>query len=95
MTTRTYPTNQILHINTSTYIHPLTNISLDPTHPMKVLGHGASGEVVLVTHKVTKKTFACKVVRKDTKMNDAQSMSTEVTNITSIPSQPATIFHMR
>ena len=44
----------------------------------KVLGHGASGEVVLVTHKVTKKTFACKVVRKDTKMNDAQSMSTEI-----------------
>jgi hypothetical protein len=27
----------------------------------KVLGHGASGEVILVTHKVTKKAFACKV----------------------------------
>jgi serine/threonine protein kinase len=44
----------------------------------KVLGHGASGEVLLATHKATKKTFACKVVRKDAKMNDAQSMSTEI-----------------
>lgn len=44
----------------------------------KVLGHGASGEVVLAIHKVTRKNFACKVVRKDAKMNDAQSMSTEI-----------------
>ena len=38
----------------------------------KVLGHGASGEVLLAIHKVTQQQFACKVVRKDTKMNDAQ-----------------------
>jgi serine/threonine protein kinase len=44
----------------------------------RTLGHGASGEVVLAMHKTTKQQFACKVVRKDTKMNDAQSMSTEI-----------------
>jgi serine/threonine protein kinase len=38
----------------------------------KVLGHGASGEVLLATHRATQQHFACKVVRKDTKMNDAQ-----------------------
>ena len=38
----------------------------------QVLGHGASGEVLLAIHKVTQQQFACKVVRKDTKMNDAQ-----------------------
>ena len=41
-------------------------------------GHGASGEVVLVTHKVTGKSFACKIVKKNSNMNDAQSMSTEI-----------------
>lgn len=44
----------------------------------KVLGHGASGEVMLAIHRGTQQQFACKVVRKDTKMNDAQSMSTEI-----------------
>mmetsp|Transcript_26360 Transcript_26360/g.44493 ORF Transcript_26360/g.44493 Transcript_26360/m.44493 type:complete len:344 (-) Transcript_26360:111-1142(-) len=44
----------------------------------KVLGHGASGEVYAVTHKVTGKKFACKVVKKNANMNDAQSMSTEI-----------------
>eukprot|EP00428_Durinskia_dybowskii_P063620 CAMPEP_0170363726 /NCGR_PEP_ID=MMETSP0117_2-20130122/5006_1 /TAXON_ID=400756 /ORGANISM="Durinskia baltica, Strain CSIRO CS-38" /LENGTH=398 /DNA_ID=CAMNT_0010618203 /DNA_START=52 /DNA_END=1248 /DNA_ORIENTATION=+ len=44
----------------------------------KVLGHGASGEVYSVTHKVTGKLFACKVVKKNANMNDAQSMSTEI-----------------
>jgi serine/threonine protein kinase len=44
----------------------------------KVLGHGASGEVYCVTHKVTGKQFACKVVKKNANMNDAQSMSTEI-----------------
>ena len=43
----------------------------------KVLGHGASGEVLYAKHKVTKGIFACKVVRKSS-MNDAQSMSTEI-----------------
>lgn len=41
----------------------------------QVLGHGASGEVLLAIHKVTQQQFACKVVRKDTKMNDAQVKS--------------------
>lgn len=44
----------------------------------KIIGHGASGEVILVKHKGTQKQYACKVVRKDAKMNDAQSMSTEI-----------------
>ena len=44
----------------------------------KVLGHGASGKVYQVTHKVTGQTFACKVVKKNSSMNDAQSMSTEI-----------------
>lgn len=44
----------------------------------KVLGHGASGQVTLVTHNVTKHQYACKVVKKDSTMNDAQSMSTEI-----------------
>lgn len=43
----------------------------------KVLGHGASGEVLYAKHKVTQGIFACKVVRKSS-MNDAQSMSTEI-----------------
>jgi hypothetical protein len=42
------------------------------TNGLQVLGHGASGEVLLAIHKVTQQQFACKVVRKDTKMNDAQ-----------------------
>lgn len=44
----------------------------------KVLGHGASGKVYQVTHKVTGQSFACKVVKKNSSMNDAQSMSTEI-----------------
>lgn len=44
----------------------------------KVLGHGASGEVYLVTHKVNGTKLACKVVKKNSNMNDAQSMSTEI-----------------
>lgn len=44
----------------------------------KVLGHGASGEVYLVTHKLNGQKFACKVVKKNANMNDAQSMSTEI-----------------
>jgi serine/threonine protein kinase len=44
----------------------------------KILGHGASGEVVLVQHKIKKIKFACKIVKKDASMNDAQSMSTEI-----------------
>jgi len=44
----------------------------------KVLGHGASGKVFMVTHKVTGQKFACKVVKKNSSMNDAQSMSTEI-----------------
>lgn len=44
----------------------------------KVLGQGASGQVRLVRHKDTKRCYACKVVRKNNSMNDAQSMSTEI-----------------
>jgi serine/threonine protein kinase len=44
----------------------------------KVLGHGASGKVYLCTHRQTGMRYACKVIQKDSKMNDAQSMSTEI-----------------
>ena len=44
----------------------------------KVIGHGASGEVHLATHRQTGVQYACKVVRKDGSMNDASSMSTEI-----------------
>lgn len=48
---------------------------------LQVLGHGASGEVLLAIHKVTQQQFACKVVRKDTKMNDAQVRDEENKNL--------------
>lgn len=44
----------------------------------KPLGHGASGKVYTVKHKHTGVQFACKVVKKNSSMNDAQSMSTEI-----------------
>jgi len=44
----------------------------------QVLGHGASGEVFLVTKKGTNEKFACKIVQKDGSMNDAASMATEI-----------------
>ena len=31
----------------------------------KILGHGASGQVYLATHKITGKKFACKIVKKN------------------------------
>lgn len=45
---------------------------------IKVIGHGASGQVYLAKHKVNGQYFACKVVNKDGNMNDAQSMGTEI-----------------
>ena len=47
-------------------------------HFEKLLGHGASGKVYLVYHRETGEKFACKVIKKDGSMNDAQSMSTEI-----------------
>lgn len=44
----------------------------------KLLGVGASGKVYQVTNKLTQKEFACKVIKKDANINDAQSMSTEI-----------------
>ena len=44
----------------------------------KFLGEGASGQVHLVKHKKTGHHFACKVIKKDGSMNDADSMSTEI-----------------
>lgn len=44
----------------------------------RVIGSGASGQVFKVKHKTLQKHYACKVVRKDASMNDAQSMSTEI-----------------
>lgn len=45
---------------------------------VKVIGHGASGQVYLARHKTNNQMFACKVINKDGNMNDAQSMSTEI-----------------
>ena len=47
-------------------------------HFEKLLGHGASGKVYLVYHRESGEKFACKVIKKDGSMNDAQSMSTEI-----------------
>eukprot|EP00605_Chrysophyceae_sp_TOSAG23-4_P002672 GSChrysophyteH1.ASY1.ANO1.2948.1 assembled CDS len=44
----------------------------------KSLGAGASGDVYLVTHKKTKEQFACKIIKKNGDMNDAESMATEI-----------------
>ena len=44
----------------------------------KPLGKGASGQVYVCRHKGNNKTFACKIIKKDATINDAQSMSTEI-----------------
>ena len=44
----------------------------------KLLGHGASGSVHLVKHKKTGQRYACKTIKKDGGMNDADSMGTEI-----------------
>lgn len=57
----------------------ITDSLVKETYAMgKVLGHGASGEVYLVTNKENGRQYACKVVKKNANMNDAQSMSTEI-----------------
>lgn len=56
----------------------ITDQLVKETYTMgKVLGHGASGEVLACKHKISNESFACKIVRKS-QMNDAQSMSTEI-----------------
>lgn len=47
-------------------------------HFEKSLGHGASGEVWLVSKINTGEKFACKIIIKDGNMNDAESMGTEI-----------------
>ena len=44
----------------------------------KLLGRGASGEVHLVKHHKSGANYACKVIKKDGGMNDADSMNTEI-----------------
>ena len=46
----------------------------------KVLGEGASGKVYLVTKRGTREKFACKMIRKDGEMNDAESMNMRSTS---------------
>lgn len=43
-----------------------------------LLGQGASGEVYLTQNKLNGNYFACKIVKKDSNINDIQSMSTEI-----------------
>ena len=47
-------------------------------HFEKIIGTGASGKVYLVSHRESNERFACKVIKKDGSMNDAQSMTTEI-----------------
>ena len=57
----------------------ITDAMVKETYELgKELGKGASGEVLLCRHKIEGKQYACKVVKKNAKMNDAQSMSTEI-----------------
>jgi len=57
----------------------ITDAMVKETYELgRPLGHGASGEVLTAIHKQTGKTFACKIVKKNSNMNDAQSMSTEI-----------------
>lgn len=57
----------------------ITDVMVRETYDIgRSLGHGASGVVYLATHKVTNQNFACKVVKKNNSINDAQSMSTEI-----------------
>ena len=59
--------------------HSVTEDSVKETYKFeRFLGEGASGQVHLVKHKKTGQLFACKVIRKDGGMNDADSMSTEI-----------------
>lgn len=44
----------------------------------KVLGSGSSGDVYLVTNKTNNIKMACKIVKKNSKINDMESMSTEI-----------------
>jgi calcium-dependent protein kinase len=60
-------------------VDKITDSMIRDTYSLdKVLGHGASGEVHLATHRQSGIQYACKVVRKDGSMNDATSMSTEI-----------------
>jgi serine/threonine protein kinase len=57
----------------------ITDALVKETYEVReILGHGASGEVVKVVHKSSGSPFACKIVKKNANMNDAQSMSTEI-----------------
>jgi serine/threonine protein kinase len=47
-------------------------------HFEKLIGHGASGKVYLVYHRESGQKFACKVIHKNSSMNDTQSMTTEI-----------------
>eukprot|EP01040_Poterioochromonas_malhamensis_P004182 gene4182-4476_t len=46
---------------------------------VRILGRGASAEVHLIRHRVTKQEYACKIVKKANKMNDDRTMKTETT----------------
>jgi serine/threonine protein kinase len=44
----------------------------------KILGRGASANVFLVQHKVDQTQYACKVIKYNSRMNDVDSMTTEL-----------------
>jgi serine/threonine protein kinase len=44
----------------------------------KILGRGASADVFLVQHKVDQTQYACKVIKYNSRMNDVDSMTTEL-----------------
>eukprot|EP01040_Poterioochromonas_malhamensis_P004183 gene4185-4477_t len=46
---------------------------------VRILGRGASAEVHLIRHRVTRQEYACKIVKKTNSMNDDRTMKTETT----------------
>jgi ribosome assembly protein YihI (activator of Der GTPase) len=58
------------------------NIDADLVHRTynfgEILGEGTSGQVFEIESKLTKKKYACKVVKKDDDINDAETMAAEL-----------------
>ena len=59
----------------SSSLAPLRPTTLSDFHPVRMLGVGAYGRVVLVQHRVTRKLFAMKVISKATAIETKQRVS--------------------
>ena len=65
-------TNRVFSSSSLTPLRPTT---LSDFHPVRMLGVGAFGRVVLVQHRVTRKLFAMKVISKATAIETKQRVS--------------------